>query len=123
MASVTFSGMWVNLAADPSQYLRLSHANWSEQDNLNGEVRQYASGRLRTVLHDGDTGSQKFTFLTDDLTVVNQLKAWKGQTVLLRDHRGRSSYGTCLTVSSEDIGPLLTQVSVGFDRVSFDPSV
>jgi hypothetical protein len=123
MASVTLDRMWVNLASDPSQYLTLSHAKWTAQDSVQGEVRQYASGRLRTVLHGGSVGTQSFSFLTDDLSVVLLLKAWKGQTVCLRDHRGRREFATFLAVNEDDISSRLTQVSVSFSRVTFDEAV
>lgn len=123
MASVTLDRMWVNLASDPSQYLTLSHAKWTGQESIAGEVRQYASGRLRTVLHGGSVGSQSFSFLTEDMSVLALLRAWMGQTVCLRDHRGRRAFATFLSVSEDDISTRLTQVSVSFSRVSFDEAV
>jgi hypothetical protein len=123
MASVTLDRMWVNLASNPSQYLTLSHAKWTGQDSITGDFRQYGPGRVRQVLSGGSLGTQSFSFLTEDLSPVVLLKAWKGRTVCLRDHRGRREFASFLAVNEDDISTRLTQVSVSFTRVSFDESV
>lgn len=123
MASVTLARMWINLASDLTQAVQLRHTNWSGQDSIPGEVREYAGGRVRPVLHEAALASQKFSALTDDMTVVDQLKAWLGQTVLVRDLRGRSAWVVFLAVDQEDVGATWTRLSLTPQRVTYDPSV
>lgn len=67
---------------------------------VRGEVRFYAGGRLRAVTSAGMSGQWKFTLVELTLADTTLIKLWldTGVTVLARDHRGQSMYGTFFSV-------------------------
>jgi hypothetical protein len=75
----------------------------SQTYSVAGAVRTYAGGRQRAVGSIGLSGSWKFVLVELTLTQVNVMRAWMaaGVTVLARDHRGQSMYGTFFQV---DVG-------------------
>jgi hypothetical protein len=68
---------------------------------VKGEIRTYAGGRQRAVGSLGASGQWKFQLMELTATQVETLKTWMeaGVTVLARDHRGQSMYGTFFGVT------------------------
>jgi len=89
MASVLLETAWVNLASDLSQSLALWSADWSDDRSVPGAIRTYAGGRRRVVSRAGKLRNLSVTFPTIIGAQVETLVGWAGQTVLLRDKRGR----------------------------------
>jgi hypothetical protein len=75
----------------------------SQSYSVDGAVRTYAGGRQRAVGSVGLHGSWKFTLVELVLSQIDTLQAWMdaGITVLARDHRGQSMYGTFFQI---DVG-------------------
>lgn len=75
----------------------------SQTYSVAGDVRTYAGGRQRGVGSVGLSGSWKFVLVELTLAQIGVMRAWMtaGVTVLARDHRGQSMYGTFFQV---DVG-------------------
>jgi hypothetical protein len=68
----------------------------SQSFGVKGEIRTYAGGRQRAIGSTGMSGQWQFTLVELSQTNTETLKTWmsSGVTVLARDHRGQSMYGT-----------------------------
>ena len=102
MASVTLGDFWLNLASDPSQFVVIRRAASTWSTSQSGEVRQYASGRLRTISRGGRTGQTTAHVRTTDMALIATLTDWIGQTVCVRDERGRKAFGVYFDVPQTD---------------------
>lgn len=94
MASVTFSDLWVSNPYDPTLTYRWYLSDLSATPSKVGGVRRLANGRLRAVTRAGTAQSIKATIVAIDRTTVEQVEAWQGLTVLVRDPVGRRFYAT-----------------------------
>ena len=91
--AVTLSTVWINLASTLSNYQSFPQMSTLSVDtNQPGQVRTYAGGRLRLVT---TAGVARTAAVTRDQ--INWLQSVVGQTVLVRDDRGRKIWGTFLT--------------------------
>jgi len=96
-ASVTLTTVWINLASSPSNYQSFPLMSGLEVDtNQPGEVRTYAGGRLRLVTTAGVARTATLTLPECSRDQINWLQTYVGQTVLVRDDRGRKIWGTFL---------------------------
>lgn len=99
MASVTLTGIWVSLAADPSQSLFLPYGKGLQAQPSNRVATVVAADG--TVFKTRQPGYQaKLTGNAQAVTPQqrDQLEypapaGWLGETVCIRDHRGRKFYG------------------------------
>jgi hypothetical protein len=97
-ASVTLSTVWINLASTLSNYQSFDQMSALQVDtNQPGEVRTYAGGRLRLVTTAGVARTATITIQEATRDQINWLQTYVGQTVLVRDDRGRKIWGTFLT--------------------------
>ena len=97
-ASVTLSTVWINLASTLSNYQSFPLMSALEVDtNQPGEVRTYAGGRLRLVTTAGVARTATLTLPECSRDQINWLQSVVGQTVLVRDDRGRKIWGTFLS--------------------------
>lgn len=123
MASITVSTLWVNVAADPSDYRAfplMSALNVTTTQP--GEVRQMASGRARLVLK---AGGVKHTITASlpllDRVDVEWLEERAGQLVCVRDDRGRKIWATFLGVGADENQGLATaDVQLSLVEISHD---
>ena len=96
--SVTLSTVWINLASTLSNYQSFPLMSALEVDtNQPGEVRTYAGGRLRLVTTAGVARTATLTLPECSRDQINWLQSVVGQTVLVRDDRGRKIWGTFLS--------------------------
>lgn len=65
----------------------------SQGYTMQGDVRTMASGRQRSVTVKGERTTYTFTLIDVTEVVIVTLREWKGQTVQVRDNRGRLFYG------------------------------
>lgn len=106
MASVTLDRCWIHLFDDPATYLRFYTSDRTDDRALDGTVRHYAAGRRRIVLSARATRTIGLTLrqVTDiDLATLDE---WRGERLLLRDHRGRLVTGTFFAMSVSDYSDL-----------------
>lgn len=102
MATVTLETLWLNDAADLSDYLAFPYmSKLNVQTSQSGEVRRGASGRLRAFSRAGR--SREFTVDLPNLTrtEVEWLEEHIGRTLLVRDDRGRKMYGVYFTLPDD----------------------
>lgn len=92
MASVTLGQVWINLLST-GEAVHAYSSDRGRATSMAGEVRQYAGGRQRPVSVEGVRG--EFTCKLRDVTdmQIEQLKAWYGEPVCVRDYRSRVYFG------------------------------
>lgn len=94
MASISLDTVLLGPVADLTSQVRLDVASLRERDGKSGEVRTYANGRRRAVAR---AGRLRTVVLQAEVlrnrVLLDALRDWEGQTVLLRDPRGRKVYG------------------------------
>lgn len=122
-ASISFTDAFVYLAADPSQEVRFARRSGGVTSSTVGEVRQYASGRLRAVVRAGSPGQVTVGLRTTDRSLVATLRSWAGQIVCLRDELGRRDFVVYFDVPENDLGLGWVDVDLTCQRVSFDEAV
>jgi hypothetical protein len=98
VATLILTKLWVNLMATGEvDYV----AAWHDPDDtdtraVTGRVAQYAGGRQRGITQAGVTMTWPFTLRQVTATDTDKLSSWMGQTVLVRDNRGRRTWGVVL---------------------------
>jgi hypothetical protein len=86
----------------------------SQSFGVKGEIRTYAGGRQRAIGSTGMSGQWQFVLVELTQTNTETLKTWmsSGVTVLARDHRGQSMYGTFFDLGiSENMAQLYPTAS------------
>jgi len=102
VATVLLEKAWMNLASDLSQSLALWSADWSDNRSVPGDVHTYAGGRRRVVSRAGKMRNLSVTFPVITSAQWETLVGWAGETVLLRDKRGRIVWCVYFSVSVSD---------------------
>jgi hypothetical protein len=100
MATLLLSKTFINLVPVGEENVVSGWRDASESDGRAsvGAIRQYAGGRQRGVTQVGVASSWSFTLRGILGTDTDKLAAWLGQTVLVRDNRGRRMYGVLFAV-------------------------
>ncbi len=111
MAVVTLTKLFVNLLSTGEYVAAQSNARQAQYVDL-VEVKRLAGGRLRAVSVVGEEGTFGFTMLDVPVADVDKLRLWKGQTVQVRDDRGRVFLGAYSTVDTGDVGDKKTSYNV-----------
>lgn len=102
MAILTLAKLWINLLVDGSSISAYS-TDRSGSYALDGEVRTYAGGRQRAITAEGAKRQFQFTLPSVTLATVEQLEAWAGRAVQVRDHRGQRFFGTYFGVARGEL--------------------
>lgn len=111
MTSVTLTKLFMNLHSTGDALSAQSNSRSAAYVNL-GERKHLSGGRLRFVSVVGEEGTFNFTMLAVPETDVEVLRAWKGQTVQVRDDRGRIFVGVYKDVSTVDLNDKKTSYDV-----------
>lgn len=94
MVHINLHTLWVNRVADPSVRQVFPYMSaLTVTTNHSGEVRRYASGRLRAVQLAGRTRTVSATLPACTREQVLWLERYQGESVCLRDDRGRKLWG------------------------------
>lgn len=102
MATVTLDRVYLHLASSLATYLTFFTAGRSDQRSVQGGVRRYANGRLRSVVRTGTMQQLPLTLLkVTDANLVT-LDSWQGTLLLLRDVRGRVLFGSYYSLNVDD---------------------
>ncbi len=64
-----------------------------DEFSVASRVQQYAGGRRRAITTEGVAGQWKVSIRGMTTADTEKLRTWLGQTVLVRDNRGRRMYG------------------------------
>jgi hypothetical protein len=99
MATLQLTQLWINLWATGAAITGQTWISPEEDFARPGQRRLYAGGRTRAITQAGDLGTFKFRLALVDRATVDTLRTWAGQTVQVRDHRGRRFVGTYFAVA------------------------
>ncbi len=105
MAQVQLTKLWLTNVVTGEMLGAQSDPDRSQTYAVAGQVRTYAGGRQRAVGSVGASGAWKFTLVQLTLTQTLTLRTWMeaGVTVLARDHRAQSMYGTYFQVEVGEV--------------------
>lgn len=125
MASIRLDTVLLGPVDDLTSQVRLDVASLRERDGKAGEVRTYANGRRRHVAR---AGRQRTVTVQAEVlrnrVLLHSLRSWEGQTVLLRDPRGRKVYGVFFDLEiDENITADLATVSLTLTETTFSEVV
>lgn len=98
MATLTLTKVFVNNVATGTAVSGWSARGRSEAYEAPGETRTYAGGRRRAIVGAGEAGSYSFQLRRISRTDVETLRGWVGQTVQVRDTKGRRFFGVYFAV-------------------------
>lgn len=88
MATITLRQVWINLMST-GQAVHAYSSDRGRGRSIDGEVRKYASGRMRPVVSEGVHGQVAFKLRDVSGQDVTTLESWFGEPVCIRDYRGR----------------------------------
>lgn len=102
MVSITLDRTFVNLVSTGDVVQAYTGRGRSRNYKTNGDVQQFAGGRFRSIALEGVAGTQTFMLRDVSSADIDKLKSWIGETVLVRDNRGRRMFGTFFEVGYTD---------------------
>lgn len=102
MATLNLTKTFVNLLASGAAVSGQTGRGRGEGYAAPGEVRTFAGGRRRSIVSAGELGSYEFTMLRLTRTDVETLRQWVGQTVQVRDNKGRRFFGVYYEVKIDE---------------------
>lgn len=121
MASVDLLYTWVNLLSTGQSVKGYTAKGRSHQRSGDGETRRMAGGRFRAIGTLGVRRTQTFAMRDLSYADVEQLEEWIGQTVLVRDNRGRRMFGVYWSVPTTDRkDPNYYDVNLDVTEVSYE---
>lgn len=125
MASVTLLGVYLAPVADLTTQLHLNAGvELSDAPHSRVEARSYSAGRVRMITRPGQDRSLTVSVRRIDRATREQLEAWTGVLLLLRDGRGRKVYGFYATPAfAEQPGEPISAASLTFVQITHDESV
>lgn len=100
MTSVQLTRTWITNVVTREMLGLFTAPDRPQSYTAAGEVRVYGGGRMRGITKAGMSHTWKFELQEMTLAQVATLTGWvdDGVTVLVRDHRGQSMYGTFFQV-------------------------
>lgn len=103
MSQITLQGVYIAPVSSLSTLTILNAAvNVSAVPGVLGDFRRYAGGRIRLITRVGTDHSVSVSITHADRATRETLTALAGQTILLRDGRGRCVYGSFLTLDVQE---------------------
>lgn len=102
MASITLGMTYVNLVSTGALVKAYTGKGRARQHSQEGSVEKFAGGRFRSISVEGIEEVQTFMLRDLSYTDVLTLITWIGETVLVRDNRGRRMFGTYFSVPYTD---------------------
>lgn len=102
MAHVDLLYTWVNLLSTGQSVKGYTANGRAHQRSAEGETRRMAGGRFRAVGTLGVRRTQTFAIRDLSLSDIETLENWIGETVLVRDKRGRRMFGVYWSVPTQD---------------------
>lgn len=102
MAMITLRKLWIHLIDTGIGLSFYTSFDRGISKSMQGEVRTYAGGRQRSVSAVGVKETLTLTLKNVDQTSIDTLETWFGQTVCVRDHRGRRWFGVFYALEIAD---------------------
>lgn len=98
MGTLLLSATWINLFSTGAAVKGYRDGDDGDDATMQGRVVGYAGGRQRGVTTEGVAGEWSFVLRGVTVTDTDTLRSWLGQTVQVRDNRGRKMHGILLSV-------------------------
>ena len=98
MATLTLTKTFINLMTTGASVAAYRNASDDDTQAMTGRVSTYAGGRQRAITQAGVQSQWKVPLRQVTAADVETLRSWMGQTVLVRDNRGRKAWGIILEV-------------------------
>lgn len=102
MVAITLDRTYVNLVSTGALVAAYTGRGRSHTYQSAGAVQPFAGGRFRSITTEGVSGTQTFMLRDVTDTQLATLQSWIGETVLVRDNRGRRMFGTYYEVAYSD---------------------
>lgn len=112
MATLLLTQLWINLVVTGDGFGSYHSAGDPDVAEMSGRSTMNSGGRQRTIVQEGVMGTWAVTLRQVSVANTELLRTWLGQTVLIRDHRGRRMYGTLLSVPRTPLKDLLDNYDV-----------
>lgn len=123
MATLTLRKVWINLM-ETGASVSANSSDRGRSKGIDGAVQKFAGGRQRSISAVGVKGTFAFTLRDVNDETLNTLTLWMGQTVCLRDHRGRKYFGVYYDLAEEERKDLdLYDVSLTLNEVTYQEGV
>lgn len=125
MATLNLTKAWINNAATGEAVNAQRLADDTDESSIEGRVGTYSGGRRRAITQEGVAATWQITLVQVSYTDTETLRSWMGETVLVRDNRGRKVYGVVLAVPRAPWKELLDtyDVALTVQTVSYDENV
>lgn len=98
MTVLALNRLWLNRADTGDAISGASGKDRATSYAMDGEVRKYASGRMRSVVTAGLRVDVTRSLVALDYATKEKLVGWLGLNVQLRDHRGNKWFGVFFAV-------------------------
>lgn len=98
IATLILTKTFVNLFTTDESVSGYRTGDDADTADMQGRVATYAGGRQRGVISEGVAGGWGFTLKGLTVAQTETLRLWLGQTVYVRDNRGRKLFGVLLSV-------------------------
>lgn len=102
MAIVLLNRLWLHDAANLADNVAIRVQQIDEEKSVDGDVRKYAGGRLRSVSSAGTRRTVEVELRLIERADVDTVKGWVGRKLMLRDPRGRKIFGVFHEVEVEE---------------------
>lgn len=120
MVAIVLDRTFVSLVSTGATVSAYTGRGRSRNYKQDGAVQAFAGGRFRSISVEGLLGTQTFTMRDVTDADIETLKSWIGETVLVRDNRGRRMFGTYYEVGYSDrMSPGLYDVALNVTEVSY----
>lgn len=124
--NVVFDDVYLTDIADPTVSVHASSPERALAAQRDGEVRSYAGGRRRVITNARTAATFPLTLQWLTTADVDQLMAWRGRLLLLRDGLGRRIFGTYLSLDVQDrylVGGWRSVTTLTFTQVDYSEGV
>jgi len=120
MTMIVLTGVYLAPVSDLSDILVLNAAlELSGVSGVMGEFRPYAGGVWKLIRRTGRIKGASVSVTRASRVTREQLALWAGETLLLRDGRGRCLYGSFLSVDEgENTGLPFCDLSFAFNEIT-----
>lgn len=98
MTTLTLAKCWINLATTGEAVSAQREDDSADTRTVAGRIGTYSGGRQRAITQEGIGGTWQVSLRQVPYADTEKLRSWMGQTVLVRDNRGRKEYGVILEV-------------------------
>lgn len=125
MTTLLLTKTWINQMTTGEAVSAQADADDEDVQEMQGRIATYSGGRQRAVTQEGVAGVWRRTLRQVSYADTEKLRTWMGQTVLVRDHRGRKLWGVVLSVPrsawKEQVDTY--DVTLSVQLVTFDEAV